>query len=153
MANTTYRELSDAVFNRLKDYDFLKMTEETAYEIVGNYIRPAIVMFENCKQDLSDRDDILKEFNMKLDDNTFVLLTNYMCIQWLTSNFILTGQALKSRLSSADFKALGQKDMLAKALEVRSTLKSESDQLAINKSYRNSELYDIVTNKKRKRVR
>lgn len=148
MANTTYRELSDAVFNTLKDYDFLKMTEDVAYEVVTNYIRPAIVMFENCKQDLSDRDDILKEFNIKLDDNTFVLLTNYMCIQWLTSNFILTGQALKARLSSADFKALGQKDMLAKALEVRSTLKSESDQLAINKSYKNSELFDIVTNRK-----
>ncbi len=149
MANTTYTELANAVFDKLKDYDFLKMTEDAAYEVVINYIRPAIVMFENCKQDLSDRDDILKEFNIKLDDNTFVLLTNYMCIQWLTSNFILTSQALKSRLSSADFKALGQKDMLAKALEVRGALKAESDQLAINKSYKKSYLFDIVTNRKK----
>lgn len=149
MANTTYKELADAVFNTLKEHDFLQITEDIAYEIVINYIRPAIVMFENCKQDLSDRDDILKEFNMKLDDNTFVLLTNYMCIQWLTSNYILTSQALKPRLSSSDFKALGQKDMLAKALEVRNTLKSENDQLAINKSYKDSKLFDIVTNRKK----
>ena len=149
MANTTYRELADAVFNTLKDHSFLQMTEDVAYEIVINYIRPAIVMFENCKQDLSNRDDELQEFNMALDDNTFVLLTNYMCIQWLTSNYILTGQALKSRLSTADFHATGQKDMLAKALEVRDVLKSENDQLAINKSYKDSKLFEIVANRKK----
>lgn len=149
MANTTYKELADYVFDSLKDYDFLQVTEDVAYEIVINYLRPAIVMFENCKQDLSDRDDELQEFGMKLDDNTFVLLGNYMCIHWLTSNFILTGQALKARLSTADFHATGQKDLLAKALEVRDVLKSENDQLAINKSYKNSPLFDLVLNRKK----
>lgn len=149
MANTTYKELADYVFNSLKDYDFLQVSEEVAYQIVINYLRPAIVMFENCKQDLSDRDDVLKEFNMQLDDNTFVLLGNYMSICWLTSNFIMTGQALKARLSTSDFHATGQKDLLAKALEVRDTLKSENDQLAINKSYKNSSLFDIVANRKK----
>ena len=37
--------------------------------------------------------------------------------------------------------------MLAKALEVRDVLKSENDQLAINKSYKDSKLFDIVTNR------
>ena len=72
-----------------------------------------------------------------------------MVIEWLTSNYITTSQALKARLSTSDFHALGQKDMLAKALEVRDVLKSQNDQLAINKSYKGSELYDIVTNRKK----
>ena len=37
MANTTYTELANAVFDKLKDYDFLKMTEDAAYEVVINY--------------------------------------------------------------------------------------------------------------------
>ena len=149
MANTTYKELADYVFDSLKDYDFLQVTEDVAYEIVINYLRPAIVMFENCKQDLSDRDDELQEFGMKLDDNTIVKLGNYMSICWLTSNFIMTGQALKARLSTADFYATGQKDLLAKALQVRDVLKSENDQLAITKSYKNSPLFDLVLNRKK----
>lgn len=149
MANTTYKELADYVFNSLKDYDFLQVTEDIAYKIVINYLRPAIVMFENCKLDLSKRDDILQEFDICLDDNTFVLLGNYMSICWLTSNYIMTGQALKARLSTSDFHATGQKDLLAKALEVRDVLKSENDQLAINKSYKNSTLFDLVAKRKK----
>ena len=150
MANTKYKELADKFFNKILDYNFANgMTEETAYEIAIGYIDAACNQFESCNQDLDKRDDIFKEFDFELTKNNQVMLVNYMVIEWLTSNYITTSQALKARLSSSDFHALGQKDMLAKALEVRATLKSENDQLAINKSYKKSELYNIVTNRKK----
>lgn len=148
MANTTYRELADAVFNKIKDVDFANMNEETAYEIVVGYMRPAIVAFQSATQDLSDRDDELAEFNFTLTDVTFVILVNYMIIEWLTSNYILTSNALKSRLSSSDFHSLNLHNQLNKAIELRDELKSENDQLAINKSYKGSKLFSIVTGKK-----
>ena len=148
MANTTYKELADAVFDKIKDVDFANMSEETAYEIVVGYMRPAIVAFQSATQDLSDRDDELAEFNFALTDVTFVILVNYMIIEWLTSNYILTSNALKSRLSSSDFHSLNLHNQLNKAIELRDELKSESDQLAINKSYKNSKLFSIVTGKK-----
>ena len=150
MANTTYKELADYVFRKIKDSDFAQIiNEEIAYDIVIGYLRSAIVMFENCRQDLSDRDDILKEFNYTLNDNTFVILCNYMVIEWLTSEFILTRQNLKARLSTSDYHKIDTKDMLGKAIELRSMLKSENDQLAINKSYKDSKLFEIVTNRKK----
>lgn len=148
MANTTYKELADAVFNKIKDVDFANMSEETAYEIVVGYMRPAIVAFQSATQDLSDRDDELAEFNFTLTDVTFVILVNYMIIEWLTSNYILTSNALKSRLSSSDFHSLNLHNQLNKAVELRDELKSENDQLAINKSYKGSKLFSIVTGKK-----
>ena len=150
MANTTYKELADYVFRKIKDSDFAKMiNEEIAYDIVIGYLRTAIVMFDNCKQDLSDRDDILQEFNYTLNDDTFIILCNYMVIEWLTSEFILTRQNLKARLSTSDYHKIDTKDMLGKAIELRSMLKSENDQLAINKSYKDSKLFEIVTNRKK----
>ena len=150
MANTTYKELADYVFRKIKDSDFAQMiNEEIAYDIVIGYLRSAIVMFDNCKQDLSDRDDILQEFNYTLNDDTFIILCNYMVIEWLTSEFILTRQNLKARLSTSDYHKIDTKDMLGKAMELRSMLKSENDQLAINKSYKDSKLFDIVTNRKK----
>ena len=148
MANTTYKELADAVFDKIKDVDFANMDEGTAYEIVVGYMRPAIVAFQSATQDLSDRDDELAEFNFKLTDVTFVILVNYMIIEWLTSNYILTSNALKSRLSSSDFHSLNLHNQLNKAIELRDELKSENDQLAINKSYKDSKLFNIVSRKK-----
>ena len=148
MANTTYKELADYVFRKIKDTNFAEMiSEQIAYDIVIGYLRTAIVMFDNCKQDLSDRDDILQEFNYTLNDDTFIILCNYMVIEWLTSEFILTRQNLKARLSTSDYHKIDTKDMLGKAMELRSMLKSENDQLAINKSYKDSKLFEIVTNR------
>ena len=123
MANTTYKELADYVFRKIKDTNFAEMiSEQIAYDIVIGYLRSAIVMFDNCKQDLSDRDDILQEFNYTLNDDTFIILCNYMVIEWLTSEFILTRQNLKARLSTSDYHKIDTKDMLGKAMELRSML-------------------------------
>ena len=149
MANTTFKELSDSVFNKIKDLDLASLSEDLAYDIVTGYIRPAIVKFENCKQDLSDRDDTLGEFNYELTDDTFVILVNYMIIEWLDSNFILTTNALKSRLSSSDFKSLNLSQQLGKVMELREMLLSENNQLAINKSYKKTDLFDKVKNRKK----
>lgn len=149
MAVTTYKELADAVFRNIKDRSFCDISEETAYNIVIGYIRPASVKFQSCKQDLSQRDDSLKQFNFQLTDDTFILLCNYMTIEWLTSEFILTREALKARMSTSDFHKIDTKDMLAKAKELRAELLKENDHLAINKSYRNSKLFDLAVNRKK----
>lgn len=149
MNTTTYQELADSLFNKIKSYDFLEMDEDTAYQIVINYIRPAIVKFQSCKQDLSNRDDLLAQFNFVLTDDTFEILVNYMVIEWLTSNYILTWDALKSSLTSSDFKKIDTKDMLTKTMELRKTLMDENNQIGINKSYRNSDIFEMCKNRKR----
>lgn len=149
MANTTYKELADAVFLKIKDHSFCEMSEDIAYEIVIGYMKPAIVAYQSATEDLSDRDDELAEFNFKLSDTTFVILVNYMVLEWLDSNYIRTSSALKARLSSSDFHSLQLSNQLGKAMELRTLLKTENDQLAINKSYKDSKLFDLVTNRKK----
>ena len=148
MANTKYKELEDAVFNKIKDLDLAQLPEDIAYRIVSTYLRPAIVTFKQCKQDLSDRDDELEEFNFQLTDNNFILLSNFMVIQWLDSQ-ILTTNMLKPRLTPSDFKSLDLKNHLAKLLDLRTTLKSENDQLAIDTSYENTNMFNAVVNRKK----
>ena len=149
MANTTYRELADLVFRKIKDRQFCEFSEEDAYDIVIGYLRTAIVNFQSCKQDLSKRDDELGQFDFCLTDNTFVILCNYMIIEWLTSEFILTRESLKARMSTADYHKIDTKDMLTKSKELRKELITENNQLAINKSYINSKLFDLVANRKK----
>lgn len=148
MANTKYKELVDALFDKVKDYDFVELTQQDAYTIVKNYIRPAIVKFENSRQDLSDRDDLLEEFNFKLTDDTFEILVNYMVIEWLDSNYIKTGMALKARLTTADFHALKGDQMLQKSMDLRASLVKENEQSEINKSYYQSDLFNLTSGKR-----
>lgn len=151
MANTTYMDLADSVFLKIKDLDLAQLPEDIAYQIVISYIKPACVKFQSCNgQNLFDRDEELQEFNCKLTDENFEILSEYMVVQWLDSQ-ILTTNNLKARLTSSDFKSLGLPQQLSKLEELRSRYKSENDQLAINKSYKNSNLFDLVT--KRKKVR
>lgn len=148
MANTTYRELANSLFNKIKEYDFLSMDESTAYEIVVNYISPAAVQFQGCTQDLDDRDDEIQEFGFELTRTNFEILVNYMVIQWLTSNYILSSQSLKARLSAADFHEPESKDMLSKVTRLRSFLVRENNRLSIHASIKDSSVFDLVVNRK-----
>lgn len=146
MANTKYKELVSLFYNKIKDYDLASLPEETATEIAISYIDSACNQFQSCSQSL-DRDDIMQEFETELNKDVKDTLVNYMVIEYIDSNYLKTSQALKSRLSSSDFKSLNLQQQLSKVMELRSMLKSENDQLAINKSYKDSKLFDIVTNR------
>ena len=146
MANTKYKELVSLFYNKIKDYDLASLPEETATEIAISYIDSACNQFQSCSQSL-DRDDVMQEFETELSKDVKDTLVNYMVIEYIDSNYLKTSQALKSRLSSSDFKSLNLQQQLSKVMELRSMLKSENDQLAINKSYKDSKLFDIVTNR------
>lgn len=148
MTNTTFKEICDLFFNKIKDYSFIEMPEDIAYEVVIGYIKPACLQFQSCNQEL-EIDEELQEFECKLTNNNIQMLVNYMVIEYIDSNYLRVANSLKSRLSTSDFHSLNLHNQLSKVMELRSMLKSENDQLAINKSYKNSPLFDLVTNRKK----
>lgn len=142
--NTTYRELCDSVFSKIKDYGLAGLDKDVAFSIILEYLDPAILMFSGCAQDLDDRDDELGEFNLALTNQNFQILSNYMVICYLDANYIRTGEMLKSHLSSTDFHKYDNKDTLGKVKEIREMYKNENDQLMINYSYPSSSIFDAV---------
>ena len=75
---TTYKSLYDSVYSKIKDYDFIQLAEEITDEILHDYIRPAIVEFEDCDQDLSDRDESAQQFNIDLSDLLITHKQNFL---------------------------------------------------------------------------
>lgn len=142
--NTTYKDLCDSVFPKIKDYGFAGIDEDEAYDIIQDYLKPAILMFSGCNQDLDDRDDLLKTFNFQLTSRNFEILSNYMVICYLDSNFIRTGEMLQAHISSTAFHKYDNKDVLGKVKEVREMYKKENDQLMINLSYPQSPIFNSV---------
>lgn len=147
--NTTYRELCDSVFSKIKDYGLAGLDKDVAFSIILEYLNPAILMFSGCTQDLNDRDDELGEFNINLTNQNFQILSNYMVICYLDANYIRTGEMLKSHLSSTDFHKYDNKDTLGKVKEIREMYKNENDQLMINHSYPSSSIFDAVLKRRK----
>ena len=139
MANTTYKELCDSVYSKIKDYDFIEMTEEEADEIIIDFLRPAIVAFEDCSQDLSDRDPVNKTFNIELDDVNFEILTHFMVVYYLDATYIRTPLALSAHMSTKDFHKYDNANVLPKAQAVREMYWKEAHQFMINYSIRRGE--------------
>lgn len=141
--------MANTFFNKIKDHNFINMDEKAAASIVIGYIPKACVMFESCDQNLEDRDDELQQFNFQLSKPNFEILCNFMLIAYLDAEYICVPQMLKSRLTPSDFKSLNLHNQLAKVMELRSMLKAENGQLAINRSYKGSKLFELVTDRKK----
>ena len=52
-------------------------------------------------------------------------------------------------MSTVEYHKIDTKDMLTKSKELRAELLKENNQDAIDKSYKNSKLFDLVTNRKK----
>lgn len=145
---TVYKELYNSVYSKIKDYDFVNIPENEVDEIMHDYLRPAIVAFEECNQDLSNRDEELKCFNFDLSDVNFEILSNFMVIVYLDSTFIRTSLMLQAHMSTADFHKYDNANVLGKAIEVRDMYKKENKQWMINYSLRGeskfSKLYSEI---------
>lgn len=124
---TPYTVLYDSVLSKIKDYDFLNLKEDAVYSILHDYIRPAIVSFRICKVDLSNRNE--KGFNITLNDTEIEILSNYMVINYLDSNYIRVPLALKQTLSSKDFNAFSPANQLDKMMAVRNKYLADNETL------------------------
>lgn len=139
---TPYKILYDSVLSKIKDYDFLNLDESQVYSILLDYIRPAVVKFRPCKQDLSNRDDLLEVFNIALTDDEIEILSDFMVVEYLDSNYIRVPAAMKQVLSNKDFNTYSPANLLEKVTSVRNQYMSEAKQLMRDYSYRNSVLFE-----------
>lgn len=133
---TLYTVIYDNVLPKLKDFDIPLMEENEVYEILHEHLRPAIVSFYTCKKDLSNRDDIDGHFNDDLDDMEIEILSNYLLLSYIDSNYIRVPTVLKASLSSKDFNAFSPANFLDKLILMHNTYLKENETLLSRYSWR-----------------
>lgn len=127
MKGTPFTVLYESVLSKIKDYDFLNLEETEIYAVLSDYLRPAIAAFRGCRQDLSQRNKV--KFKCKLTDTEIEILSNYMVINYLDSNYIRVPLMLKQTLSSKDFNAFSPANHLGKVIEVREKYRKDNETL------------------------
>ena len=105
------------------------MSTEEVKDFLHDFIIPAISRFHVCRKDLNDRDDILQRFNVELSDIEIEILSNYLLIEYIDSEYIRTPTLLEVQLPSSDFKVFSPANFLDKLVAMRTTYTKENETL------------------------
>lgn len=135
---TTYMSLYERVLANLpEEYKLLSMSDEEITSILHYTLLPAISAFHICKADLDDRDEEKERFNIKLTTEEFIILSNYMTINYIDSNYIRVATALELSLTSKDFNTFSPAKHLDTLRSIRDMYVRENDSMCMKYSMRN----------------
>ena len=139
---TPYSEIYDLYFGMTTDYEFLNLSIQDQNTILEGWLLNAIGEFNNCKNDLSDRDHEQKQFNRTLTDNEKIILAKYMLTNWLSPKLYCV-ENLKNYLSSKDFSLYSPSALLKEIRNTYKEAKKEADKLKLAYGYKNFNLEDL----------
>jgi hypothetical protein len=106
------------------------------------YVRPACIKFKACKQNLSDRDDLLRQFNIDLTEEEIEILVHFMLIEYLSAMYINVPSLLHQSLTSKDFHVFSSRNHLDGLVNLRSIYGREVRQMVSIYSNQDSDLFN-----------
>lgn len=132
--STTYEEIYDLASRKLTDVELPLLPEEELEDMFHGYLISSISQFRKCKNDLSNRDEDEKQFNVDLLDIEKEILAVLIARQWLQpqiNSTLLTKQVFSDKES----KFYSQKEMLNGLMSLDEKLKIEAQKLSRDYTY------------------
>ena len=126
---TSYEKIYENLLPKFRSYEIPLMSTEEVKDYLHDYLIPAISRFHVCRKNLNDRDDIIQRFNVDLSDIEIEILSNYLLIEYIDSEYIRVPSLLKIQLPSTDFKAFSSANMIEKLMNMHKTYVSENETL------------------------
>lgn len=126
---TPYEKIYENLLPKFRSYEIPLMSTEEVKDFLHDYLVPAISRFHVCRKDLNDRDDIVQRFNVDLSDIEIEILSNYLLIEYIDSEYIRVPSVLKVQLPSTDFKSYSSANFLEKLVAMRTTYTKENETL------------------------
>lgn len=126
---TPYEKLYENLLPKFRSYEIPLMSTEEVKDYLHDFLIPAVSRFHVCRKDLNNRDDILQRFNVDLSDIEIEILSNYLLIEYIDSEYIRTPSLLKVQLPSSDFKVFSPANFLDKLMAMHKAYISENETL------------------------
>ena len=129
----------DSAFDKMKEYDFFRMSREDAKRVLKTYIRPACTAFSD-KRGWDIRIDLtLDLFLDDLTETDIDILGSYVCLEYIDANYIRTTLSMKPFLSGTDFHAFQNKEVMNQVMKAQAAFKEKTDGSNVLRSYRNKD--------------
>ena len=133
---TPYEDVYQYFLSKISDYAFLKMSDEDLKDMLYTYLKTAINQFEASVIDLSQRDDLLEEFEADLPEKEIDILAGLMMVAYLKSR-LLTSENYKLAMADSDYKIYSQANHIKELTSLYKEMRKEMDVLVTKYSYKN----------------
>ena len=135
---TSYEEIYNLAANKITDPEIALLLPEDIEELFHGYLISAIPKFRKCKNDLSNRDDELRQFNVDLLDVEKEILAILVVREWLQPQ-LYSALLTKQVFSDKEQKYYSQSSHISELRALDETLKIEAQKLSRDYTYGNSE--------------
>lgn len=122
--STSYQSVYDVFLGKITDIDLVNLPTTVAESTMHGYLISAVAKFTHCKQDLTNRDDTTKQFNIVLTDLETEILATSMTGSW-TDPYIKNIMLMKQSLSSKDFTSFSQANHLKELQDLKTHITEE----------------------------
>lgn len=131
---TSYEEIYNLASNKITDPEIALLSQEDIDELFHGYLISAIPKFRKCKNDLSNRDDELRQFNVDLLDVEKEILAILVAREWLQPQ-LYSALLTKQVFSDKEQKYYSQSSHISELRALDETLKIEAQKLSRDYTY------------------
>ena len=131
---TSYEEIYNLAANKITDPEIALLSQEDIEELFHGYLISAIPKFRKCKNDLSNRDDELRQFNVDLLDVEKEILAILVAREWLQPQ-LYSALLTKQVFSDKEQKYYSQSSHISELRALDETLKIDAQKLSRDYTY------------------
>jgi len=81
---TAYEPIYNRALAKIQDFELANLSDRDIEEMLHGWLMSAIAKFRQCKNDLKDRDEELRQFNVDLEDEEIEILAIMIVREWLS---------------------------------------------------------------------
>lgn len=131
---TPFNTIYPQFLSQVTDYELATMDEIALEENLQLWLLGAIGFFSNCKQDLSDFDLVVQQFNSDLNHIEKQIIAKFMVIVYLDTHLIKE-DLMKQSLNSKDYRMYSPANQIKALIDLKSQINSEANTLMSRYSY------------------
>jgi hypothetical protein len=139
--STLYSDINELFLVGVQDYKLDRLYASATPTSLDEYLIPfmvrGLVKFAKCEQDLSNRDDTTRTFNIDLTDEEKVIIADLMIIEWLTREVNDIKQMNLHIRNKREFDHYAESQNLKEKSVHRIVLREEVDKLIVAYGYNN----------------
>ena len=142
-----YDMFTGAFLGKVTEYDFISLDEYDRNNMVDGYMKRACSQFDKiCKYDLSDRDDLIRQFRMNVPDDEIDeildIVSEGMLVQWMKP-YVFKQDNLVQLLNTKDFTAYSPAELFRQISSAYSSANKRFVGMMREYSYNHGDLTEL----------
>lgn len=131
---TPYEPIYNRALAKIQDFDLAILQDRDLEEMLHGWLMSAIAKFRQCKNDLSDRDEELRQFNVDLEDEEIEILAIMIVREWLSPQ-VHSALLTKQIFGGKEENYFSQSAHLKQLMDADTSLRVEAQKLSRDYTY------------------